>query len=85
MPHEVDELELPIDPTLRALQLSLSKLVGEWAQHKHNQEEAERIVGEYHDIVARLYSLGWDGYIDIEAQLPKRLMPEEYLRRHPSF
>ena len=85
MSHEVDERELPIDPTLRALQFSLSKLVGQWAQNRHNQEKVERIVSKYHDVVQRLYSLGWDGYIDIEAQLPKRLMPEAYVRRHPEF
>jgi hypothetical protein len=85
MPHEVDELDLPTDPILRELQLSLTKLAGKWRSSKSNNVEAQGIVEEYQYVVDRLYSLGWDGYIDFEAQLPKRLMPQEYLRRHPEL
>jgi hypothetical protein len=38
-------------------------------------------VKQYHDAYHKLRSLDWDGAIDIEAELPEDLMPQDYLER----
>ncbi len=78
--HATDEFGNALDPELRKLEDTLCGIVGSWAlaQDPRRQEE---LVQEYHAVVAKLYELGWDGGIDWECQLPRRLMPEEYLRR----
>ncbi|MCP4536697.1 MAG: hypothetical protein GY832_06080 [Chloroflexi bacterium] len=48
-----------------------------------NLEQQEEIVREYHATIAKLYTLGWDGAVDVECELPDELVPEEYWRRNP--
>jgi hypothetical protein len=81
--HEVDELGYPIDPGLRELEENLCALAGAWAGSYGNPSRQEEIVHEYHTTMSQLYSLGWDGTLDLECKLPSELMPKEYLRRHP--
>ena len=78
MPHEVDIFGFPIDPELNHLESYLGELAARW---RGTWDQA--IVEEYHATLARLYELGWDGRLDIESELPDRLLPKEYLERRP--
>ena len=84
-PHEVDDLGYPVDPIMRNLQRQLSYLAGELrGMARGDLDEAQwEIVREYHAVMKQLYEMGWDAILDMEAELPEHLMPEEYLRRHP--
>jgi hypothetical protein len=81
--HKVDEIGYPLDPELRKLEFHLCELAGAWRASWGNPERQEEIVAEYHATMAKLYSLGWDGTLDMECELLKELLPEEYLKRHP--
>jgi hypothetical protein len=59
---------------IEALELKLSRTASKWRETK----DAE-YVKQYHDIYHKLRSLGWDAGIDVDAELPDRLMPQEYL------
>ena len=80
--HRVDELGYPLDPELDALEDRLNILAGMWRGSLGNLLGQGEIVREYHAILTKLYSLGWDGVLDIDGELPDELMPDEYLRRH---
>jgi hypothetical protein len=82
MAHEIDDIGLPIDPELRRLQMYLGYLAADWGTYESEERQRE-IVKEYHRTFNLLYSLGWDGIIAFESELPEELMPEEYLKRHP--
>ncbi len=79
--HATDEFGNALDPELRELEDTLCCLAGSWRLARGDSKRREEIVQEYHAAVARLYELGWDGGIDWECELPRQLMPEEYLRR----
>jgi hypothetical protein len=85
MPHEIDELGYPTDPVLRQLEDRLGYLAGEWGGVRRGVDRQDDIVKEYHQTMQKLYELGWDGVLDIDCELPDRLMPEEYLKRHPTL
>lgn len=57
-----------------ALEMQLSLLAQEWRKTKD-----AIYVKRYHDVYHKLRSLGWEGGIDVEAELPYSLMPQEYL------
>ncbi len=81
--HEVDEFGNPTDPELRDLEFHLNGLAGIWRSKWGDLQRQEEIVREYHATMTKLYALGWDGSLDMECELPERLMPAEYLRRNP--
>lgn len=84
-PHEVDKWGHPTDPKMRQLQFILGNLAAEWrgqARGDSDDKQAE-IVEEYHSIMNQLYEMEWDAILDIVAELPDELMPEEYILRHP--
>lgn len=81
--HEVDKIGLPVNPELRRLELLLCDLAGTWRGSWGDPNRQEELVREYHATMAKLYSLGWNGALDVECELPDELMPEEYVRRHP--
>lgn len=80
--YQVDEIGLPVDPELRKLELSLSTLAANWRGNWGNPQRQEEIVREYRAVIARLYSLGWNGILDADSELPDELLPEEYVRRN---
>jgi hypothetical protein len=84
MAHEIDEIGLPVDPELKRLQLHLGYLAADWGSYESEERQRE-IVEEYHATLNLLYSLGWDAALSIDSELPDALMPEEYLRRNPSY
>lgn len=84
MPHEVDELGYPTDPEMNQLQGHLGDLAADWRDVARGLDGQDQIVREYHATMERLYELGWDDVLDVEAELPDYLMPGEYLRRHRS-
>jgi hypothetical protein len=77
--HEVDKFGYPVNPELRKLEFHLCDLAGSWGERSE-----EEIVSEYHATMAELYSLGWDGTLDVECELPREFMPDKYVRRHPT-
>jgi hypothetical protein len=81
--HKVDEFGLPVDPEMKDLESHLCTLACVWAANLGNHNKQEEIVAEYHATMAKLYSLGWDRILDAECELPKELLPEEYLKRWP--
>jgi hypothetical protein len=82
-PHIVDKLGRPTDLVLRELEWHLCSLACDWAANLADPERQGEIVHEYHSTMAKLYSFGWDGTVDLECELPDELMPEEYRRRNP--
>jgi len=83
IPHATDDLGYPLDPELRSLQAYLGTLAGMWrhARRTNDHQRQHELVQAYHATLARLYELGWDDGLDIDAELPDRLMPEEYFHR----
>jgi hypothetical protein len=79
--HEVDDIGLPVDPELRKLEKKLCILAATWRGSWGYPRRQEEIVREYHATMAKLYSLGWDGELDVDGELPDNLLPKEYLRR----
>ncbi len=83
MPHEIDSIGYPIDPLLKKLEFSLGHIAAKWRTAPPNSPERERIRDEYHNVIKELYALGWDAEVDVESELPKEYMPDEYKRRRP--
>lgn len=81
-PHKVDKIGYPIDPELRRLQFLLSNLAAEWREAHGQPEKQDDIVRTYHQTLHTLYGLGWDAELDMDAHLPDKLMPEEYVKRN---
>jgi hypothetical protein len=67
---------LPTDPTLEALEVKLGSLAAQW-----RGSDDPKFVEQYHAVYECLVALGWDDSIDIEDQLPTRLMPQHYVNR----
>lgn len=63
----------PLDPTLFTLEALVGDLAAEWRATK-----SDKIVKQYHAVLRCLLECGWDGFLDYDAALPKRLMPQEY-------
>jgi hypothetical protein len=83
-PHEVDEIGYPTDPELNRLEIYLSDLAAKF-RGADTLEYQDTIVEEYHTTMQRLYDLGWDAVLDVDAELPEDDMPSEYKKRHPCF
>jgi hypothetical protein len=81
--HKVDKMGYPLDPELKALEVSLEDLAGAWRGAYGDTKKQQEIVGLYHATVKKLYEKGWDGFLDVQSELPVSLMPQEYLERHP--
>ena len=64
------------------LEVHLSQLATKW-RSSHSQNElidAAKIVEEYHEIMAQLWSLGWNGGDLLpDSELPDELMPKYFL------
>ncbi len=54
----------------------LYRLAAQWYQTKD-----QTFVEQYHVVYNTLREMGWNGAIDIEAELPDELMPEEYMKK----
>lgn len=83
LPHETDQFGFPIDPKLRVLEDHLCRLAGDWRDSRGNAKPRESIRQEYHLVMMKMYSSGWDGILDAECELPNEFMPDEYMNRHP--
>lgn len=56
----------------------LCSLAGEWRSTIVNHQE---IKVKYCSTVMLLFSLGWDGWVDWDCELPTEDMPQEYYRK----
>lgn len=83
MAHATDASGYPLDMELDQLEFRLSDLAALWRGSFGDPAYQDEIVQEYRTILARLYELGWDSVLDIDSELPNKLLPEEYLRRNP--
>jgi hypothetical protein len=63
---------------LHALEVKLSDLAAKWRGHK-DRPEAETIVRDYQATLRQMIELGFRDALDVDSELPDRLMPEEYL------
>jgi hypothetical protein len=82
MAHLTDLSGYPLDPHLRELEFSLGDLAAQWRGSYDSPELQEQIRSEYTATLLKLYELQWDSVLDVESELPDRLMPIEYLKRH---
>jgi len=64
------------NPTYDELLHKLAELAGEWRAHK-----SEHLVRQYHAVLLCLLTLGWNGYLSPQVELPDELLPAEYLNR----
>jgi hypothetical protein len=75
-------IEIEMHPTskqlLKAMEVSLSDLAALWRGNK-NTPQADQIVRHYHAILRCMIELGHREPLDVDAELPKRLLPAEYL------
>lgn len=79
--HPVDRLGFPLNPVLRTLEDKLCDLAAEWRGSLKRRVEIKQ---EYEAIFQELYELGWDGFIELECELPAEHLPKEYLKKiHP--
>ena len=84
-PLPTDEKQLPVlvepaDKEIHRLLERLAHLAKEW---RAGSRERALVVREYHEVYRQLESLGWNGSIDLEDELPDEWMPAQYLTRHP--
>ena len=80
MSHETDSIGLPVAPELRRLEFLLGDLAAEWREYESPERQNE-IVLEYHSVMERLDELGWDGFLDLDSELPDELLPERYRKK----
>lgn len=82
--HEVDERGRPINSELRELEFSLSDLAAELRGLVYSSiaEGSSQLIEEYHKTMARMYELGWDYILDLDAHLAPEDMPKEYINRN---
>jgi hypothetical protein len=71
--HETKELR---PKTAKELRRQLGDIAGQW---RHNHDE--KLVHQYHSVMAELFALGWTGYLDMDDELPDDRMPDYYLDR----
>ncbi len=65
---------------LNVMERQVSRLAALWRGMKdQNAERAEQIVREYHAILKCMIELGFKQELYVDAELPERLMPNEYL------
>lgn len=67
-----------LDPLLTTLEQELGDLAALWRGHK-DQPQAEEIVRQYQVVLRCMIDLGFHATLDPDSELPKRLMPQEYL------
>jgi hypothetical protein len=80
--HKVDEFGRPLDPELRRLEENLCRLASEWRNGPRDLEWRSRVWREYQLTMDQVYSMGWDGSLDVECELPDEFMPDKYLQRY---
>lgn len=67
-----------IEPMLKSMEDSLSKLAMRW-RGSDSDEEAAAIAQHYQVILRCMIDLGFHQSLQVEAELPDELMPREYL------
>lgn len=67
-----------IEPMLKNMEDSLSGLAMRW-RGSNSDEEAEAIAHQYQVILRCMIDLGFHQSLQVEAELPDDLMPQEYL------
>jgi hypothetical protein len=69
---------LPVDQEfISAMELKLSDLAALWRGRK-DTPEADGIVRQYQAVLRCMIELGFRSSLDVDAELPNRLMPQEY-------
>ncbi|MBL8156681.1 MAG: hypothetical protein JNM70_21060 [Anaerolineae bacterium] len=70
---------LPVDETLlKAMEHKLSDLAALWRSHRATPE-AETITRQYQAVLRCMIELGFRAPLDVDSELPNRLMPAEYV------
>jgi hypothetical protein len=67
----------PPKPNFAESELELGRLAYAWRSNPH-----DALVAQYQNTLRRMIRSGFDQPLDIDAELPDRLMPEEYLKLH---
>jgi hypothetical protein len=69
---------LPVDQDfIGAMELKLSDLAALWRGRK-DTPEADEVVRQYQAVLRCMIELGFRSSLDVDAELPNRLMPQEY-------
>jgi hypothetical protein len=75
----MSSIQIPIkSELLLSMEETLSDLAFAW-RGEQNQAIADEIVRQYQAILRCMIELGHHRPIDVESELPRRLMPREYL------
>jgi hypothetical protein len=64
---------------LSTMEIHLSDLAALWRANK-STSEADEIVRHYQAILRCMIELGFRSPLDVDSELPTRLMPQEYLQ-----
>ena len=79
---EKDFFGYSTNPEISKRETRLAELAAQWRGTKGDLADGdEKIVEEYHRVLHEMEALGWTNWLDVDAELPKRLMPESYLKR----
>jgi len=74
-------MDISVAPTnqrlVEAMELKLSDLALLWRTNKHTPE-ADITLRQYRAILLCMIELGFHSSLDVDSELPKRLMPPEY-------
>jgi hypothetical protein len=62
----------------KEMELKLSDLAALWRSRK-NTPQSDEIVRQYHAVLNCMIELGFHSSLDVDAELPTRLMPAAYL------
>lgn len=77
-------LHYPEDETLFNMQSQLGILAGMWrGEKRRNGKRSRQLVADYHATMREMLERGWDGDLDVDAELPLKLMPREYFELRP--
>ena len=72
---EVERFGFSDDPVYDVLINKLGMLAGEWRATK-----SDEVVQQYDTVLRTLLMLGWRDPLDVDVELPERLMPQAYLQ-----
>lgn len=69
---------------LTALETKINELAPQWrgAQRRGETQRAESVVRQYQVVLRCMLELGYTLPLDVDAELPDELMPQEYLALH---
>lgn len=78
----MNQIEITTQSFLDQMEDRLAMLAYHWRGADDSTEQASQIASQYQAILRCMVDLGFKAPLDIDSELPDRLMPQEYLALH---